>query len=378
MASPSVYLRLSYAYHYSRLIMMGATRYFHQKTDWSIAFPKFGSSDEAPRIDQFLCEADGLIALVNTAEDEAFFTRSPSTVINVSARFAECKLPSVLPDNTAVGAMAARFFLERGYHEFAVLGRFRSTGFFQDRRRGFVEALRAAGIADHQIHDLGDRADRASFDFCHEIPTPYALFSISDTTARNDIDHLLASGLSVPQEVAVLGVDNDPLEQARSRIQISSVDPNFEMVGYRAAEMLHRMHEGASPPTKPLLIPPFAVVERASTDALGVRDEALRRVMAFIQDSFLRPIGVPDLVEVAHLSRRALEQRFKAELGHSPLEEIHRTRLRRAKELLARTEWPMERIAAQSGFADAKQMGQTFRKYEKVTPSAYRAQFHSA
>lgn len=375
MRRKTVGLNLSYIQGFSRSILGGAANYFAQHTEYDIQLP-MGKNPAPDPLDQpESWDGDGMLSLVYNREKEAQLLTMPYPVVNVSAKLDKPRLPQVRPDNYQVGQLAANHFLDRGYRHFAVSYRYGNKALAHDRRAGFLETLRKAGVAAGHIHDMGVGTDPLSRDDLHAIPRPFAFFCIADNYARSSMQYLRALEIDVPEEVAVLGADEDRMEQDRCPIPLSSVDANFKQVGYRAAELLHRIMEGEPPEPGPLIIPPLGVVERKSTDAYGVADEAIRRVLAFVQANYLRPIGVPDLEEVACVSRRTLERRFKASLGYLPLEAIHRARLRRAKEILAHTDWAMERVAAQSGFADAKQMGFAFRKYGDLTPTAYRARF---
>jgi len=178
----------------------------------------------------------------------------------------------------------------------------------------------------------------------------------------------------VPEDVAVVGVDNDDLLCELARPSLSSVIVPAERVGYEAAALLDRLLAGNKPPRDPLLIPPPGVVSRKSSDVLAIDDPVVAQAVRFLRDSAHLPLRVSDVLRAVPVSRRALERRFQAVLGRGLAKEIRRLHVNQAKQLLANSELPMQTIAERCGFSSQYHFSRTFRKAVGTTPTAYRAE----
>ena len=179
-------------------------------------------------------------------------------------------------------------------------------------------------------------------------------------------------GLQVPDQVAVLGVDNDEINCELAGVQLSSIRLNTEEIGYTAADLLSKLIAGEPPPEKPILIPPVEVITRRSSDVLALSDPEVAAVVRFIRDSGGRDINVDDLLKHTSLSRRSLEMRFRKALNRSPFQEIRRVQLERAQLLLARTDRPVREIADACGFKESRQLSIAFHERLGLTPRQYR------
>jgi len=177
----------------------------------------------------------------------------------------------------------------------------------------------------------------------------------------------------VPDDVAVVGVDNeDPL----SRLVwpgLSSVSLNTDEIGYKAAAMLHRTLSGNAAGRNTVQVAPFGVVARGSTRSLALEDPILSKVISAINESICQPLAVDDLAKLVAISRASLERRFRRFLDRTPLQEIRRVRIARARQLLKATDLPLKAIAAQCGYPAASRLIEAFQAETGVTPSAYRS-----
>jgi LacI family transcriptional regulator len=172
--------------------------------------------------------------------------------------------------------------------------------------------------------------------------------------------------------LAILGVDNDELVCEGTNPPLSSVQVPGEAIGRQAAEWIDRMLRGESVPDEPALLDPAGVVARQSTNVLAVDDADIAEALTFIRTHANEPIQVGDVASAVGLSRRALEQRIKSAIGRTPLQEIIRQHVDRAKMLLATTDLSIAEVAAESGFTSYRRLCDVFRKHEQATPSAYR------
>jgi len=148
----------------------------------------------------------------------------------------------------------------------------------------------------------------------------------------------------------------------------------YERVGFRAAQLLDEMMDGAPGPTEPILLEPTGLVARQSSDVMAVDDPIVARALGFMSDHSHEPIKIPDVAVGAHVTRRTLERRFRTVLGRSIKDELVRLRVERAKRLLVETKTPIKRLASKAGFHDARRMYEIFLRVEGIPPSAYRRQ----
>ena len=183
------------------------------------------------------------------------------------------------------------------------------------------------------------------------------------------------AGIRVPDELAILGVDDDDLLCRQSYPPLSSVRPAAEQIGFQAAQMLDELFAGKQIEDSPRRLAPIGVATRQSTDIMAVEDPELARALRFIRDSADQPIDVEDVLKQVPMNRRTLERRFRTVLGRTPLQEIRRVHIEQAKQLLVDTDLPTPNIAIASGFANASRLAIIFRKMTGMKPTEYRNKF---
>jgi LacI family transcriptional regulator len=205
-----------------------------------------------------------------------------------------------------------------------------------------------------------------------QLPKGTAVLAANDRYAWHAVDACRVAGLRVPDDVAVLGVDNDQLIVNLVRPALSSMElPGFR-IGIEAARLLAELMDGAKQPAKPRLFAPTGIVSRASTDILAIEDASVVEAVRFIRHNASRPISVDDVVEAVALSRRNLERRFRSMRGRSILEEIRQAHLERAKQLLRETTLEMPAVARECGMSSAVRFSTMFHAAEGMPPTAFR------
>lgn len=300
--------------------------------------------------------------------------------VNTTLTLPDLQVPTVDADQAAVGEMAADYLLGLGFRQFGFYGNPWAT-FSLQREEGFQRSLRRAGYeasscyADYlpmrPAHSSWVEADAELSAWLKALPKPAAIFCCHDVPARDVAEACNTLGLRVPEEIAILGVDNDRFECEITRPTLSSVALPMREIGRQAAGLLAQAMAGDREATK-VAIPPVHVVARRSTDLRAVRDPSVRRALAFLQDHYTESIGVGETSQAAGLSRRQLERRFREALGRTILSEIHRLRVDAAMRLLSETELKIEAVATRSGFSSARQMAEVFRRTLGKPPSACR------
>ena len=299
-------------------------------------------------------------------------------VVALYADVPELKVPRVVLDDGRIGRMAAEHLQERGFSHLGFL-KFSNTLAVCDREQGFRQVAMEAG-GDYRLIDwhAAGSANRGLnwFDWLKrqlsKLPLPIGIMVQSDHRAPHLISACEAVGLAVPDQVAVIGVDNDEQACELAAVPISSVDCNREMMAYEGARLLDELMRANRPSLQPMVIPPKGVVVRRSSDIFAVGDPAVARAMAFIREHSREPIGVDDVVKACHASRCGLYRAFSRELKRSIGDEIDRQRVEQAKRLLSDSRQKLGAIARSCGFSGAEHFTRVFQRTTGVAPSLYR------
>jgi LacI family transcriptional regulator len=294
-------------------------------------------------------------------------------------------IPTVRSDHQSVAGAAADELLSRGFRTFAFCG-YPGLRHSDERCRHFVVRVgaegfevhvyaparvrRAANISATMNRGLLDEDDVAAW--LSMLPKPLGLMAPSDVRAQQVLNACARRGIAVPDEVAVVGADNDELLCELSNPPLSSVDLSGQKIGYEAAALLHAMINDPSTPVRHIRIKPRGVVVRQSTDVLAIPDPTVARAEHFIRLHACDGIGVNEVFTHVRLSRRTLERRFIKVLGRPPGDEITRVRLGRVKELLRTTDFSLPKIAELTGFQYVETLHYFFKQNTGQTPGHYR------
>ncbi|MFP4107242.1 MAG: substrate-binding domain-containing protein [Phycisphaerae bacterium] len=299
--------------------------------------------------------------------------------VNVSSANPPSGIPAVLLDNEAIGRLAAEHLLERNLRNFGFVG-IRGMHYSALRRSGLLgrlaEETGELSIAEFYLplglsHETEIELVRQ---WIAQLPRPAGIVAVVDALAWRVLEGGRAAGLAVPEQIAVLGVDDDWLLCEVAAPPLSSVHVPSERIGYEAARQLDEMMHGGPRPETPIRLGPTGVTVRRSTNMLAIEDELVARTLSTIRSCPPAEMNLPGLFDALPASRRVIERRFKAIMNRTVWQEWNRHRLQHATELLSQTELSLEQIAAKAGFSDAKQLGAAFRKYLKTTPTALRRQ----
>jgi LacI family transcriptional regulator len=289
-------------------------------------------------------------------------------------------VPKIRPDNVALGHLAAEHLLERGFERFGFAG-FSNDGWSCERRDGFVEALNLAG-RKCDVYDVDYPGDSTPAwateqisgltEWIKRLAKPAGIMACFDLRGQQILVAAHENDILVPEEIAVLGVNNDPIRCELSFPPLSSVVPNAFLSGYRAAETLAEMLAGRKPKALDERIEPVGVVTRPSTDVLAIDDRMLASALSYIRLNAYRGISVNNVVRHAYGSRSQLEKKFRRHLGHSPQAEIRRVQVGKIKQLLMETDFPLKRIAELAGFDHVEYMCVVFKRLVGESPGSYR------
>jgi LacI family transcriptional regulator len=304
-------------------------------------------------------------------------------VVNMWVDFPEFTYPKVLLDHAAIGRMAAEHLLSKGFRDLlfythAIEGQ--STA----RRSGFQTTVLAAGANYHELiwdHNIplpeGDSRVSWLATYLVKAPKPLAVLGMNDHIAVEVLEAAEHAGLQVPREIAVMGVDNDPLVTEVAPVPLTSIDSARDQVGYQAAALLDRMMRGEEVAGGTTFVPPARVVPRRSTDVLAVQDRDVALAIQFIQENYTSPITVDHVADCTAVSRRHLQDRFFKATGKTVSDAILNQRIEHAKKLLCETNNKIQSVAHLSGFHTAEHLSKIFRKFLDMTPQQYRQRYAS-
>ncbi len=327
----------------------------------------------------------GMIAQVTTEDFADAARRIGIPVVNVSSNLDTPYFAHICNDDVAIGRAAAEHLLDAGLTQFAFFG-YGWSAYSSSRQIGFTQTIEARGYTvapmlyqrrpdTHEGPHDWRRWDDNVRRWLQSLPRPCGVFACHDVAAVDLISICCDAGIRVPDELAILGVDDDDLLCRQSYPPLSSVRPAAEQIGFQAAQMLDDLFAGKQIEDSPRRLAPIGVATRQSTDIMAVEDPELARALRFIRDSADQPIDVEDVLKRVPMNRRTLERRFRTVLGRTPLQEIRRVHIEQAKQLLVDTDLPTPAVATASGFANASRLAIIFRKMTGMKPTEYRNKF---
>ena len=363
-----------------RAILGGISRYVHESDQWSV-FHYTDSLDaiKPTNLDQW--RGNDIIARLTDRDQLKRVKAKAVPVVDVLGNIAGLPYPLVKCDDRAIGRLVARHFLESGHQHFAFFG-LSGQRWSLERQESFdaTARTRAQSVSVFQ----SPAADRTSAtwlrgfqricDWLNALPKPVGLMVASDQFGPLAIEACQRLGLSVPEEVSVVGVDNDLPFCDLCQPRLSSVEPNHARVGYEAARLLDCLMSGEGPPPAPLEVPPLTLHRRPSSDAAAVSDASLVKALQHIRLRACDGTSVDDVARAAGLSRSVLQRRFRDQLGRTVGAALLAVKLGRARDMLAFTDLPLLDVAMRSGFNYQEYLNHVFKRQLGMTPAQYRAQ----
>jgi LacI family transcriptional regulator len=383
-----------YAQHYGPWVFLpfwdqgGMANVLPFEVDIETLRHKRGSRNKSKSFTQMLrrLDATGIIGRLILPEiiDAIFSLKLPTVGMDLSdeqladSRFRK-RISEIRPDAHRVGRMAAEHLLERGFRRFAFCGHPKGPNWSRMRGEGFCARLEEAGFACDFYQPpqtssavIWNRECPAVVAWLRSLQKPVGIMACNDIRGRQVTEACSSGSMHVPNDVAVVGADEDLVHSELSNPPLSSVAINGEQGGYQAAELLHRMMLGQVKRPQRILVDPLWVTPRLSTDVIAIEDREVAEAVRYIRETARRPIRIMDIVAHLSISRRALEIRFHRSLGWSIREEIERVRIEFAKQLLAETDVPIGKVAENTGFSGEDHLGKTFRRVTETTPAKYR------
>jgi LacI family transcriptional regulator len=368
---------------YGRRILSGIARYLRSHHRWSVFLEQHELGTRPPAW-LFSGRWDGILSRPTDPELARLFRKMRVPVVDLNDLYEDLGLPWVGSDHASIGRLGASHLLERGYRHFAFAG-FTGERWAAQRRDGFRTVIKAKGypVSVYESSWRGPQVPHWDKDlegivgWLRGLPQPLALMTCNDVRGLHVLDACARLGALVPEQVAVVGVDNEEVLCELCSPPLSSVEPDPERIGYSAAELLDALMAGDPRVPKRRLIEPLGVMARRSTESLAIEDRVVAAALRIIRDQAVFGCSVNDVLRHVRVSRSVLERRFRRHLKRSPQEEIRAVQLSRVKQLLTETDFTLEHIAGLSGFEHPEYMSVVFRRTCGLTPGQYRRRHRS-
>ncbi len=377
---PKVILLVDTARAYGRGLLRGIAKYSDLHGPWiyywKAPFYREAAGKEVTLSRLKTLDADGIIMREQKKTKEILAMSLPTIISPYTEQFPGS--PNIIPDDAAIGKMAAEHLLDRGFRNFAYCG-FEDMFALRNRGEIFRKRITAAGFETRiykepksKVKRLWENEQNVMADWLKSLPKPVGLMACNDDRAREVIEACKITDLHMPEEVAIIGVDNDDLVCNLSHPPLSSIALNFERAGYEAAELLDKLMAGEKMADQRIVVRPTHIVTRRSTDILAIEDRELAKAMRFIRQHSKEPIQVGDVVDAVALSRRSLYHQFRKVLGRSPNEEIRRARVEQIVRMLVETNLPVSKIAFALGYSSVAHIARYFRQEKGMNLQSYR------
>lgn len=358
---------------FGRGLLHGIGRYA-QLANWCLHYEQGGLSRVEP---DWLRDwkGDGVITRAREQKHSQELARRGVAVIGWPTNDSVAEdIPNI--DEEAIGTLAAQYFLDKGFRRFAYIGH-GNMEWSRQRERSFQGALKEAGHGPAAIRHTplgGSRSENMREDdrhFLHALPTPCAVFCVTDQRGTQILGTARGCGRVVPHQLSILGVDNDPLLCQLAHPALSSIDTGPEVVGRALANRLDRLMSGKDP-EEPRKIRPVGIVERASTASEAVDDPHLVQALAFVTRSAGKRITIDEVAHASGISRRALEYRFRDQLQTTIAAYLRQRMVEGIKKCLLETDFPLSKIAEIQGIDRLQTLHEVFHKAEGCSPARYR------
>lgn len=378
MKKPKVALLIETSREFGRSFMYGVARYARTHEPWIFYREPGGLNQNISNIANW--KPDGIMTRSVKNSEKLQDLNIPIIYVAHAETVDDFAFPVVSTDGEAIAQMAANHFLDRGFRHFAFCG-MDDMPWSRQRCKYFELALMKNGYKAHIYaqprtfaQQRWENEQPILADWIKNLPKPVAIMACNDDRGHHIIEACKVHDLNIPDEVAVLGVDNDILACDLCEPPLSSIALNTEKAGYEAAELLDRLMHGEPMKGQKITVKPTHVTMRRSTDILSIRDTDVSEALAFIRNSCYKAITVEDVVSAVKVSRRVLEKRFRKILNRSVLQEIRRARTEAAARMLIETEMSISQISDKLGYAETAHLSRYFHKEKGISPIAFRKQ----
>lgn len=382
LSIPKVILLIESSRGSGRAFLRGVANYANHQGPWLVFWEPGGLEQAWPMLQTM--EADGIIMRDGDEPDQVLAFGIPVVVLGHKRKEVSGRL-NVVTDSLKIARLAADHLLQCGFRKFAFCSDMNpddSASWSELRLKYFRQYIREAGFETHDycIHNTAGARDwtkerRRLAQWLQGLPKPIGLMACNDDCGVQVMEACKWAGLVVPDQIGVIGADDDEIVCGLANPPMSSVAINFERAGYEAARALDQLMRRKPQVPRRITVHPTYVAARRSTDIVAVADPAVAKALRFMRDHARQVMTVDDVAAAAGLSRRALERRFRNETGSSILHHIRCARTDQIARLLVETNLPVSQIAEALGFEDAQHFARYFASAKKLSPLAYRRRY---
>jgi LacI family transcriptional regulator len=373
-----VFLLIATWHQYGRGLVEGIWQYVQKHDPWLLDMHP-SEPDESTHMPRGW-QGDGIIAAIHTPEVGVAIRRHRVPVVNVSGtRLPKVNFPRVTSDAMEVMRMAVHDLRDRGFKTVAFCGEpdRHFIDFWKDAYHAVMKEDGSVPVVYAPIDGVSSQSDlwvqqKDRQRWLEDLPKPVGVIGWATGICRYLAMASTESGIHVPEDVAILSLETEDLLGKVVHPPISGVDIPVERIGYEAARQLDLLLQGRPLEKKEIFLPPLGVTTRQSSDVFAVNDPGLQEALRFIREQACTGIDVTDVLQAVPMARRTLERRFQTLLGHSPAEEIRRTKIEKVRQMLTTTNVPIPDIAARCGFNYVEHLIPIFKRYYGWTPSVYR------
>ncbi len=380
---PQVALIVETSLAYGRGLLRGIGRYIRENGPWYVYLEQRSLYDPLPPwLESW--KGDGIISRASDPEMAARVAQTGLPVIDLNEEVQGIGQAMIYNDHLQIGQVAAEHFLERGFTQFAYLG-YPGLSWSNRRLEGFAQTVQDLGhsLSVYSRKDSKNTTTPLSWEeefddvttWIKMLPKPVGVMACNDFRAIQLIDACHSAEVAIPDQVAVIGVDNEDVASELCVPPLTSIIPDSEKIGYRAAEILDSLMQEIDFPKVEEFIPARGIVTRQSTEVTAIADPDVRRAMHLIRQHASDGITVNEILEKVPVSRSVLQRRFRSILGNSIHEIITKVKLDRVQELLRETELSLPEIAERSGFTHSEYLSAIFKKKMNMTVTEYRNRF---
>lgn len=374
---PRVALDVETSLVYGRRILEGVSRYLRASRPWSIYVEQHELGSDLPGLLR-RWTGNGIITRQANEESVKLLRRRRLAAVDLTDIHEPLGLLRIASADGAIGRLAAEHLLERGFESFACCG-FTDEYWSERRRTAFVTEVGHAGY-ECSVYEspraglkVWKQDQTKLVEWLRALPKPVGVFATNDMRGQHVLDACARENIAVPEQAAVLGVDNDELLCGLCNPPLTSVIPDPERVGYEAASWLDRIMQGETPQAMEIEVPPQGIAVRQSSDVFAVSDPVVAKAMRFIRERACEGVTVKEVLDYLCVSRSWLERNFRKQFKKSPQAVIRSVQIKRCKELLRSTPLPLEKIARLAGFEHPEYMSVVFKRETGDTPGQYRS-----
>ena len=354
---------------FGRQLIFGIARFSRLHGPWSFYKEQIGLKSSIPHLTNW--NPDGIIMRDSMIKDELISLNIPTILVQHDSDYSK-DLPTIITDSQAIAQMASEHLIERGFKNLAFCG-FDNFEWSNNRKHHFCVLNTEAGIETYLYEspkknrniDWEDE-QRHVCEWVQTLPKPVGILACNDDRGQHILEVCKRLEFKIPEDVAVVGVDNDPMICDIGDPPLTSIALNVVQAGYQAAKLLEQMIDNRTIVPQKINVSPTHVVQRQSTDLLAVNDPDVVAAIRYIRENAKNKILVNDVVKVTRVSRRALEQRFREIIHRSIYDEIRQVRVELISKLLIETDFPISHISSLFNFTDVEHISRYFKKEKGI------------